>query len=289
LYVQQGEQIPAAVVDYFKQKFAGTEHTLEQMLDVGESVVWVVDPVTDFLLPIGFEPRQLQGLNAVLNGADVADHFSASEIEQLLDYRVLVDQKEIESARAEFVNRIEASRLQLANSYYTVFKSPFSLAQKRSQSDYFSAVANSGVMKPNCVQVPNRKFIHNEQYCRFLHYQLNSLLMQISEQQTKPSYSFLAHYLPGAILKKHIDREQCEWNVSMPFYVNEGFDKPWPIYLQLDINDENSVVKVELDLGDMVIYSGSKLYHWREMLEKGKESSICFFHFVDADFKGDLD
>lgn len=289
IYMQTEQAIPLAVVDHFAEKFKGPKHILENAVGTDRDLVWVIDPASEFLAPMYFDPIQLQKLKAVISGSAIDECFSESEIAQLLDHKVLINQSEVKEAQEAFKLRLEQSKQQLTNEYYTVFKSPFAPLQAQTHSKYFKTVADSGVMKPNCLLVPNRKFIHNQEYCHFMHFQLNAVLAQITQEPTKPSFSYLAYYMPGSILKKHIDRDQCKWNVSMPLYVNEKFDKAWPIYLQRDANDESSTVEVALDVGDMVIYRGSKMYHWREMLEEGKYSSMCFFHFVDESFTGKLD
>jgi hypothetical protein len=54
----------------------------------------------------------------------------------------------------------------------------------------------------------------------------------------------------------------------------------WPIYLK----DKKKKIKVELKCGDMLIYKGTKLQHWREKFKK-KECSQVFLHYVDKDGK----
>ena len=289
IYMQTERDIPLAVVEHFAEKFKGPKTILEKLMSTDRDLVWVIDPASEFLAPMYFDPIQLQKLKAAISGSAIDECFSESEIAQLTDYKVLINESDEQQAKAAFEARLEQSKNQLIDEYYTVFKSPFSQSQEQSHSHYFKGLSNSGAMKPNCLQVPNRKFMHNEEYCHFMHFQLNHLLERITQESTKPSFSCLAYYMPGSVLRKHLDREQCKWNVSMPLYINENFDKAWPIYLQRDVNDESSTVEVALDVGDMVIYRGSKVYHWREMLEKGKYTSMCFFHFVDESFKGKLD
>ena len=62
-----------------------------------------------------------------------------------------------------------------------------------------------------------------------------------------------------------------------------GFDPGsgiWPIYFA---EEEDDVVgsSLEIDIGDMVMYHGNELYHWRPQY-KGKWQVQVFFHYVDA-------
>ena len=61
--------------------------------------------------------------------------------------------------------------------------------------------------------------------------------------------------------------------------MNIGGDM-WPIYLEPsgEINKEG--IKVILNPGDMLIYKGCELEHWREAFESNDCSQV-FFHFTD--------
>jgi hypothetical protein len=83
------------------------------------------------------------------------------------------------------------------------------------------------------------------------------------------NYSYARIYRTGAILEKHTDRFSCEISTTL----NLGGDE-WPIYLKKDNQD----IKVNLKQGDMLIYLGIELEHWREKFEK--EYCIqAFLHF----------
>ena len=83
-----------------------------------------------------------------------------------------------------------------------------------------------------------------------------------------PTYSYARMYKKGDELKKHKDRPSCEISTTL----NLGGD-PWPIFL------ENN--KVVLEIGDMLIYEGCKLEHWREPFE-GDNCGQVFLHYNNA-------
>jgi len=89
-----------------------------------------------------------------------------------------------------------------------------------------------------------------------------------------PTYTYARIYRPGEVLKKHKDRPACEISAT----VTLGFDsKPvWPIFA-----DEFKQTAVTLDKGDMMVYKGCELLHWREEF-KGKWHVQVFLHYVDA-------
>ena len=99
-------------------------------------------------------------------------------------------------------------------------------------------------------------------------------LKKLMEQKTKlnlfESYSYARLYKTGDILPKHTDRATCEISTTL----NIGGD-PWPIYLK---NKNKKSVKILLKKGDMLIYRGCDLKHWRDPF-KGKICGQVFFHY----------
>ena len=101
-----------------------------------------------------------------------------------------------------------------------------------------------------------------------------------------PTYSYCRLYRKGNILKRHKDRPSCEISTTL----NLGGD-PWPIFI--DPTGSNNVIdeyknihkpnapkgnRVDLKPGDMLIYSGCELEHWREPFE-GKLCGQVFLHY----------
>ena len=65
------------------------------------------------------------------------------------------------------------------------------------------------------VKVSRRYVAYNEPVARFFHHQITATLRAVAGEPLKPSYVYLASYLSGAELKKHTDREQCEFSVTL--------------------------------------------------------------------------
>jgi len=117
-------------------------------------------------------------------------------------------------------------------------------------------------------------------YCHYADFVMETLLikvMPIMKKETNlnliPTYSYARIYEKGCILHKHKDRTSCEVSTTL----NLGGDM-WPIYLE--------GVKIELTPGDMLVYSGCELEHWREEF-KGNICAQVFLHYnyVDGKFK----
>ena len=135
-------------------------------------------------------------------------------------------------------------------------------------------------------QVPNT-------YSQYADMVMETLMMKVLPRMEKetglkllPTYSYARLYKKGDILKRHKDRPSCEISTT----VNLGGD-PWPIFI--DGTGSNNVIdeyknimkpnapkgtKVLLDVGDMLVYSGCELEHWREPFE-GDVCGQVFLHY----------
>ena len=81
------------------------------------------------------------------------------------------------------------------------------------------------------------------------------------------------------MLHRHKDRYSCEISTTL----NLGGDD-WPIYLDPTGKEGQAGIKVDLKPGDMLIYSGCDLEHWREEFQ-GKDCGQVFLHYNKAGSK----
>mgnify|MGYP003637116448 FL=1 len=113
---------------------------------------------------------------------------------------------------------------------------------------------------------------------------LQPLMEKETELKLCPTYSYARIYKKGDELKRHKDRFSCEISTTM----NLGGDN-WPIYLDptnTEIPDQNKTyvpignkgVEINLEPGDMLIYSGCELEHWREKFT-GENCAQVFLHY----------
>ena len=100
---------------------------------------------------------------------------------------------------------------------------------------------------------------------------MRPLVSEVVDKELWPTYSYCRLYKNGDRLKKHTDRESCEYSASLTLGFNS--DKIWPIYV------ENN--KIELNVGECLIYKGRELKHWRKKF-KGDHYVQLFLHYVDS-------
>jgi len=163
----------------------------------------------------------------------------------------------------------QAVDIQLATFVHDYFLIKRQVAQTFFKEKYISPFTTEyGVLGDS--QCPNS-------YSHYADVAMETLLIWLKplmEKQTKsllyPTYSYARIYDEGAILERHKDRFSCEISTTLNLGGNV-----WPIYLE---NKKGKKIKVILNQGDMLIYKGNDLAHWREPLEKGYCVQV-FLHY----------
>ena len=137
----------------------------------------------------------------------------------------------------------------------------------------------------NDEQVPNT-------YSHYADTAMETLLLAVQPKMEKltgiklnPTYSYARIYKKGDVLERHKDRFSCEISTTM----NLGGDD-WPIYLENKKNvgipdgkkytaiSTNKGTKIVLKPGDMLVYKGMILEHWREPFI-GQDCAQVFLHY----------
>ena len=189
----------------------------------------------------------------------------------------------------------EAVSKEIANFVYNYFLTKRQVARTFFDTRYISPFTTEfGVW--NDEQVPNT-------YSHYSDIAMETLLMMVQPKMEKltglklnPTYSYARIYKRGDVLKRHKDRFSCEISTTM----NLGGD-PWPIYIEAKKNvgipdgkkytaiSSNIGSKVTLQPGDMLVYKGMILEHWRDTF-LGKDCAQVFLHYNDVNSKvGDAD
>jgi hypothetical protein len=151
-------------------------------------------------------------------------------------------------------------------------------------------VGNKLVGNFNDPQVPNSYAKYGDRLMETLLVKTIDIMQKKTGLKLVPTYSYTRLYRTGNILRRHKDRPSCEISTTLCL----GGDH-WPIYL--DPTGEDCVIdeyknihkpgapkgiEVNLKPGDMLIYSGCELEHWREPFQ-GKLCGQVFLHYNHAD------
>ena len=135
-------------------------------------------------------------------------------------------------------------------------------------------------------QVPNT-------YSHYADFVMETLLMKVlpkMQQETNlelvPTYSYARIYKKGDILRRHKDRPSCEISTTIhlggtkwPIFIDgTGSDNVIDEYKNIHKPNAPKGTEVLLDVGDMLVYSGCELEHWREALD-GDNCAQVFLHY----------
>ena len=158
----------------------------------------------------------------------------------------------------------------LAN-YFSMQKQVYDTCR---EAKYFSPFEDIiGFYEAEDGQIPNT-------YSQYANMAMETLLLKCQPDMEKatglklyPAYTYARIYKKGDELKRHKDRFSCEISTTM----NLGGDD-WPIYLEPSGEENKKGIKEDLKPGDMLVYRGCDLEHWREKF-KGKCNVQVFLHY----------
>ncbi len=250
-------------------------------------MVWITDPENTAIQPFWLGRE----LSTMLSGAKPGDPAPSGLSQQaryvLLMAGVLVADEYDSHRRRQWAETFSVTGAQFQKTGYAPLGRlihPFHIAALRR---YCRHQIRSGGLRLGDGQCPSRYVAHNDPVARFFHSQLTTTVTAIAGEPVKPSYVYLASYQPGAVLRKHTDREQCEFSVTLCLdYSPEPRNAtPWPILL----HKPSATVTVFQAIGDALLYRGGQLAHSRDALPEGHTSTSIFFHYVRKDFTGSLD
>jgi hypothetical protein len=251
------------------------------------TIAWVLDPVMKSLRPFWLGPRFEALVSGMGAGDRVPDSIAEPDRAVLAAAGIFELQDETEHRQAKRKQCAQRSTQQFREKGYCAIGNlihPFHIAALRR---YYRHEIRAGSIRLGDQQSSRRYVAHNESVAQFFHHQIANAVAVAAGEAIKPSYVYLASYLSGAELKKHIDRAQCEFSVTLclDFSPEPKLATSWPI--QLDT--PKGTVTVYQALGDGLVYRGTKLPHYRSPLAVGHTSTSIFFHYVPADFTGPLD
>jgi len=140
-------------------------------------------------------------------------------------------------------------------------------------------------------QVPHTYSCYADIVMETLILECQPIMEKATGLKLQPAYSYARLYKKGDVLERHKDRFSCEISTTMHL----GGDE-WSIYIDPtntethDAKDPykiigNKGVRIGLKPGDMLVYRGRDLEHWRNKF-KGKSCGQVFLHYNNAKTPG---
>lgn len=125
-------------------------------------------------------------------------------------------------------------------------------------------------------QVHNSPSLGNSPSGSVLAVYLKPQVENIVDKKLHYTYNYYRIYQNESELRRHVDRGSCEY--SLTICIKKG-SCDYPIFFK---KDDGTEVSVELEDGDMIIYKGMELPHWRKKYQGDKHIQM-FIHYVDKD------
>ena len=138
-----------------------------------------------------------------------------------------------------------------------------------------------------------------------LHGFIHNKLKDYIDLDLRETYSYTRRYERGAYLGSHTDRPSCEISATLCLDYQTDDNKPWKIWVRNDKNYANTSAEtvknesqdlnhrervknncksISLEPGDILLYQGPNIPHWRDYL-LGEYSYHLFVHFFNASSK----
>jgi hypothetical protein len=244
-------------------------------------LAWIEDPATHALRPFWIRHQEIWALRALAPGREPSIQLS-SRLQRLLSAAGILVTEEIHNERRLFgETQAQAAVAHFAALDYCLLSDLIHPAHLRALGRYYRDLIAGGYWQLGDAQVKGRYGWYNEMLACFFHHQLTRYVGEAVGMLVKPSYAYVSAYQGGAVLDRHLDREQCEFTMSL--LIERTYEKeaiPWPLYF------DTSQGKVELfqSVGDAVLFRGTRLPHYRPPLAEGQTYTSLLFHYVPADF-----
>ena len=96
------------------------------------------------------------------------------------------------------------------------------------------------------------------------------LIEKNTNANLQSTFSYARIYKKGEVLSKHMDRNACEYSATIT--LDYSGKKPWN-FLFKDQKEESILI----NRGDIFIYDGVKLPHWRDVLQDEWQTQVMLF------------
>jgi hypothetical protein len=131
-------------------------------------------------------------------------------------------------------------------------------------------------------QVPNTYNCYGDTMMEAMLSLTTPLLEKFTGLNLVPQYSYWRFYQTGDILERHIDRGSCEISTTLCLGANnDNIDKSmypdykWPMWV---VDSEGKEIPAALEPGDLIVYKGCEVEHWREKF-LGLNQAQVFLHY----------
>jgi hypothetical protein len=250
-----------------------------------DKLVWIFDPGTGMWTFFSVSKKILLKIDDLSKGKVSLKELDPVTREIFYHARILVEKTYLAKRKTQWDELQRVSR-KVRERGWTVIREVLSPFQIANLARYSKNLYEEGYLFCDEKQVDNKRRFYciADQLCDFFNRQGGTLVRHSTGEPCFPSWAIFSAYLRGAELKRHIDRDLCAWNVSMPIFVNDN-ENPWPLMVQ---NGKSRPQKMMLKAGDIAIYRGGENFHWRPRLKGKNLEIIMLWFYVPVNFMGEI-
>ena len=267
--------------------FAAASELWRRVAMLGKhEIVWVQDPCRRVKLPYWLNDLEATYARQLISGALLPKDLRVGIRSKFADIGLIYPTRWVTHSRRTWSAKFNNARRNISHRGYAVLRDLIPPVFAQGLRRYYRNLVTEGFLVLGDHQAM-RYNLHNEPFSFWLHRYTERFIGRAIPEPIKSSYSYVAAYLPGAILGRHTDRVQCEYTVSLSIDAISDVPapKPWPLYLELP---SGKVVRVILEPGDALVFKGRELPHFRPQLRESCSSTSLLFHYVQSDYEGPL-
>lgn len=127
-------------------------------------------------------------------------------------------------------------------------------------------------------QCPESKSFYADPFCETLLISACPQLSRITGLELIPQYSYARVYARGDVLTAHTDRPECQFSATL--CLGRPQDQPNSAIYMAKNKDGSDAKELLLEEGDICIYMGTSMTHWRKPFEQTWYLQT-FLHYVD--------
>ena len=251
------------------------------------TIAWVRDAATGTTFPFWLEEDLSNLLEGLQEGEAAPRDFPADARSVLKTAEILVSKNHAARRRQQWAEAVSHCGPRFRQNGYVPIGRLLHPYQVGALRRYYRCLIRKGKLSLGDEHNPRRYVAKNEPVASFFHHQLKPVVAEIVGRAVKPSYVYVASYLSGSKLEKHTDREPCEFtiNLLLDYSPEPVRESPWPLRLQ----SGQTNITVYQAIGDVLLYRGCELAHYRDTLPERNTSTSIFFHYVREEYSGTLD
>tara|TARA_R100001510_G_scaffold57461_1_gene65607 strand:- start:2490 stop:3155 length:666 start_codon:yes stop_codon:yes gene_type:complete len=177
----------------------------------------------------------------------------------------------------KYITVKNALSFELATFVYSYFQNKRNVARHLLDNKHISPYDKTwGYWEDDDDMIPGTYSHYSDMAMETIMVRMLPVIKQVTGIAIAPAYSYARIYKHGDYLFRHKDRPSCEISCT----INLGGDM-WPIYLEPSGEKGKEGISINLNAGDMLVYRGYDLEHWRPKFE-GHECGQVFCHYVDT-------